>query len=338
MYQANNPQEYEDLGYQYWKRGNMEEALGIFREGVDRFPDSLNLGLCLGFCLIDMDEYVDARKIFEDILKHSPQNEDALMGMGKIYITMSKFEEAEQYFRIVLKANSESESLFLEVARSYYEANCPEDALGYYKGALIINPDSEEGNFGLGVCYHLLGRVDSAKHYIVKALKYVEGNFYYEALCYYGHLLYDENRVEEALKYFEQIPIEKLNDLTSLNRMVKIYKDKGKTEEELSVIFAKIDSMERIHSKQNPLYNIKVKEAEGSDRNAFYRCRQKELIDSVEFTCGECPNIKKRIQQRKIIMDGKEVGYWMSCDLSFDEFQKLSFGNCPEKGRYVDKK
>ena len=105
MYQANNPQEYEDLGYQQWKKGNMEEALAVFREGVGRFPDHLNLNLCLGFCLLDMDEYVDARKIFEGILTHSPGNEDALMGMGKIFLTMSKYEEAERYFVQILKNN-----------------------------------------------------------------------------------------------------------------------------------------------------------------------------------------------------------------------------------------
>ncbi len=60
MNHANNPQEYEDLGYQYWKKGSVEEALKVFREAGGRFPDNVNVNLCLGFCLLDMDEYVDA--------------------------------------------------------------------------------------------------------------------------------------------------------------------------------------------------------------------------------------------------------------------------------------
>ncbi|MFH1282440.1 MAG: tetratricopeptide repeat protein [bacterium] len=338
MYQANNPQEYEDLGYQFWRKGNMEEALKIFREAVNRFPDNLNLNLCLGFCYIDMDEYVDARRIFESILNHYRGNADALMGMGKIFLTMSKFEEAEMYFRQILEANPENEMLYLEIARGYYEVNCPEDALGYYKGALSINPESEEGLFGLGVCYHILARIDSAKFYINKALEIENGSFRDEALCYYGHLMYDEERFDEALKCFEQVPLERLNDITSLNRMLEIYKeDKGESDDRLTLIHAKIASLERINKRRNPLYNIKVKAQTHKSPEVFFRCRQKELNDSDSFTCGECPHKYKRTQQRRIVIQNKLVGFWMSCDLTSDELQKMEFGDDPGKGRYIKK-
>jgi len=338
MYQGNNPQEYEDLGYQYWKKGNVEEALAIFREGVQRYPDQLNLSLCLGFCLLDMDEYVDARRVFETVLNSAPGQDDALMGMGKIFLTMSKFENAEQHFLKILKANPDSEALHLEVARAYYEANSPEDALGYYKLATRLNPDSEEGWFGLGVCYHLLGRIDSAKYYIQRAMEGNDTSFRNEALCYYGHLMYDEDRHDEALRYFEQIPIEKLNDLTSLKRMVKIYQDRGRADEDLSSIFAKIASLERLHKRRNPLYNIAIKEKNGSmPEPVTYRCRQKELFDSDVFTCGDCPNKQKRQQQRKIVVGNELIGYWMTCELTIGECQAMGAGNNPERGRYMKK-
>ncbi len=92
--------------------------------------------------------------------------------------------------------------------------------------------------------------------------------------------MYDEDRFDEARKYFERIPVEKLNDLTSLKRMVKLYQDKGRKEEDLAPLYDKINTLERLHKRRDPLYNIAIKNSGNTKApQNLFRCRQKELFE-----------------------------------------------------------
>ena len=81
-------EEYDERAHALYNEGQYDEALDVLREGLTLYPQAVELHVGIGYARLARDEFVWARKSFEEGLILDPEHEDALAGLGE---TLLKF-------------------------------------------------------------------------------------------------------------------------------------------------------------------------------------------------------------------------------------------------------
>ncbi len=124
-------------------------------------------------------KYEEAISIFNEILEKYPQNPGALFSLGRCYSNMGRCEEALKAYNQVLN-NKESQSrlprgsIFYQLGEVYFSMNDISKAKNYY--LLSIASDTAEvgkkrwvtprSHLKVATCYEMLGEVESAKYHL----------------------------------------------------------------------------------------------------------------------------------------------------------------------------
>ena len=67
------------------RAGELERAVALCREGLHRFPDHLSARVTLGWALMDLRKYNEARAELEQVLKRAPDNLAAIRGLAQLH-------------------------------------------------------------------------------------------------------------------------------------------------------------------------------------------------------------------------------------------------------------
>lgn len=217
--------EFEEEAYRHWEKGNCEKALAIFKKGLLVHPGSPTLLCGVGYSYLAMEEYLLARRSFEEAYKVAPAEIDVLIGLGESLLPFSEYENALSLFRQALMKNSQNEpEIPFIIARSLCRMGMWKESKALYCQSLNMGLTNEPELFlGMGICGQHLGETDFKK-YIQKAIE-LEPH-YYEALSYLGNVLYDEGNFKDAFDCFKKIPPEFHGDPTSIKRAMLMAMEK----------------------------------------------------------------------------------------------------------------
>jgi hypothetical protein len=67
------------------RQGQAERAVEICREGLERYPEQLSARVTLGWALVDLTRYEEAKPEFEYVLRRAPDNLLAIRGMAHLH-------------------------------------------------------------------------------------------------------------------------------------------------------------------------------------------------------------------------------------------------------------
>ena len=107
-------------------------------------------------------QYVDAARVYADVLRGQPGNFDALFQLGNIYLLGKHFAEAEKLYAAAAQGNSQSADLFYNRGCALLSLSRHEDALGAFAHALAIRPNSIEARNNRGVALLAVKRYKEA--------------------------------------------------------------------------------------------------------------------------------------------------------------------------------
>jgi tetratricopeptide (TPR) repeat protein len=223
--------ELEEKGFRHWERFELEEALQVFTQGVERYPADRKLRLGLAFTRLDLGDLPQARGLFEELLQLDPKDDESWWGLGRIHLLLSNYGEARYAFDQALRLGKPDERVLLDVAREWYLLGHYEESYDFYKRALDTAPKNPESLLGLGASAYWLSRPDAEGH-LLAALAQDAG--YHDARNFLANLYYSAKRYDESREQFEKIPLEAQNDPVSVKRLIRLLRQKGLTESRLA--------------------------------------------------------------------------------------------------------
>lgn len=214
-------EEYDELAHKHYDAGDYDEALGVLREGISQYPDSVLLHVGLGYTRIAREEYAWARGCFERALEIEPEYEDAWVGLGETLLKFGRVDEALACFaRIDEMGLGDDLELGLTVGRALYREGLFTDARARFAALSSSHPDSAELAAARGYTLHALGDDLGARRELRRAIK-LDGDLH-EARIYLSHLLHDRGDPRAALSELEQVPPAEHWDTLSLWRYLEL--------------------------------------------------------------------------------------------------------------------
>ena len=169
--------------------------------------------------LIKKGEIEQAKKIYLNILKSFPNNQDATKGMKllekgeKIHPTKAQLDEVMRLYstsqmnealekvELLIKDYPNEHLLFNICGACYSEIGSLELAIENFKKAISIKIDYAEAQYNLGVAYQKINKLDSATEFYQLAIS--SQHAYPTAHNNLGIIFLNENHLDSAVKCFE---------------------------------------------------------------------------------------------------------------------------------------
>lgn len=169
---------------------------------TNNFPDEIFL-YNKGKILFMLESYLEAINCFDDAIKINRDNLDNMSMRGYCCVKLNKFKEAVQYFKKAYDLDEKKEKInvWFNLGYSYYMLERYQSAMELFKEVITKDPLVWTAHMYMGVCFHKLDQIPEAKHSFNLALdlNYKSAHLY----IYYADFLYDQDKYEEALAYYE---------------------------------------------------------------------------------------------------------------------------------------
>ncbi|MBC8086688.1 MAG: tetratricopeptide repeat protein [Phycisphaerae bacterium] len=216
-------EEYDERAHALYNEGQYDEALEVLREGLALYPQAVELHVGIGYARLAREEYVWARKSFEEALILDAEHEDALAGLGETLLKFGQLEMATKAFeRTVTLGYDDDLDLMLQIGRAQFREGLVDGALSFFERAVAIAPDSAEAAACIGYAQHRLGHEVEAVTALRRALA-IESDFG-EARVYLANIMYDAGDMDAALAEFEKTTAEDHWDELGIWRLMELKK------------------------------------------------------------------------------------------------------------------
>ena len=195
--------DYDERAHQLYNESRYDEAIATLRAGLDLYPHAVELHVGMGYARLAREEYVWARRAFEEAVGLDPEHEDALAGLGEVLLKFGDRAGAVGCFdRILGLGFREDHDLMLQIGRALFREGVLDQARRFFELAVTGHPNSAEAAACVGYAAHRLADEGSALHWLRRALE-LDGA-HAEARIYLANLLYDRGEYEAALFHLER--------------------------------------------------------------------------------------------------------------------------------------
>lgn len=145
------------------RRGNIDTALSMFEELVDRYPEDLLVLYSRGVAYMLKGRMDEARASFEQVLEIDPEYVNALLNLATIYETQGLVSRAVRNLRKVVELEPDSEAagkarvrLNIIEGQLLTEEGALQSALSAYQQALEIDPENRIALYASAELYRRL--------------------------------------------------------------------------------------------------------------------------------------------------------------------------------------
>ncbi|HUF25603.1 MAG TPA: tetratricopeptide repeat protein [Gemmatimonadaceae bacterium] len=220
-------EEYDERAHQLYNEGLYDEALDVLREGLALYPNSVELHIGVGYARLAREEFVWARRSFEQALILEPEHEDALAGHGETLLKFGQRDQALKSFDKILDLGyGDDLDLILQVGRTLFREHddrrmpLMEQARAFFQVAVDQAPEMAEAAACLGYARHRLGDDQGAIVVLRRALQL--DNDLIEARIYLANILYDRQEFEAALYHLDRTSPEDHWDELAIERFLEL--------------------------------------------------------------------------------------------------------------------
>jgi Flp pilus assembly protein TadD len=214
-------EEFDERAHQLYDAGEYDRALEVLREGLRRYPDSVDLHIGLGYVRLAREEFAWARRSFERSLALDDEHEDGWVGMGETLLKFGRLEESLRCFaRIDELGLSEDCELGLAIGRALYREGLYRESKDRLALLARAHREVAEVRAALGYTLHALGDEVGARRELRAAMR-LDPEMH-EVRVYLAHLLFERGDLEDALRELERVPPEEHWDPLSLWRFIEL--------------------------------------------------------------------------------------------------------------------
>src|SRR5207244_725727 len=190
--------DYDERAHQLYNEAQYDEAIETLREGLGLYPHAVELHVGMGYARLAREEYVWARRAFEEAVGLDPEHEDALAGLGEVLLKFGDRAGAIACFdRILALGFRDDHDLMLQVGRALFREGVLDQARRFFEVAITGHPDSAEAAACVGYASHRLADEGGALYWLRRALELDLEHA--EARVHLANLLYARGEYEAAL-------------------------------------------------------------------------------------------------------------------------------------------
>lgn len=197
-----DPDSCNNLGLALADDHQIEEALAVFREGLQKYPDHIALHINLGGLLLDLGKPEQAERCFQDALKHDPRHFGVCYSLGNVFLEQRKFERAIQSYHDALADKPDHSMTHNNLGVAYMRQNRIDRALVSFEKAVQANPDNLEAQNNLGALCFGQGDLTRAITAFTEVLRIKPDCF--EAQFRLGIACMVQGEKEEAVGHFQR--------------------------------------------------------------------------------------------------------------------------------------
>ncbi|MGH7658427.1 MAG: tetratricopeptide repeat protein [Gemmatimonadales bacterium] len=195
--------DFDEQAHQLYTEGRYDDALALLNEGLEVYPQAVELHVGKAYARLAREEFAWARRSFEAALAIEPDHEDALAGFGEILLKLGDRNGGLAAFeRILALGFQDDHDLMLQIGRALFRESLLHHAHRYFELAVAAQPESAEAAACTGYATHRLGREDQATYWMRRALELDPDHT--DARIYFANLLYDRGESEAALYHFDR--------------------------------------------------------------------------------------------------------------------------------------
>jgi len=166
--QSPNSRIFAPLADAYRKKGDIEKAIKICEQGLQRFSDYASARVILGKCYYDNGASERAKTEFEKVIEIDSENMVALKFLGDIFFAEDNKEKAAEYY---------SELLSIDPTNKEVKSFLDQLTEGFSPKPIDLNNDKiiEKTAKGIGPTTMTLAGIYAAQGYYSRALEIYEG-------------------------------------------------------------------------------------------------------------------------------------------------------------------
>lgn len=214
-------EEFDERAHQYYDAGEYDLALEVLKEGIQRYPQAVDLHVGLGYVRLAREEYVWAYQSFSEGLLLDPEHEDAWVGLGEALLKFGKVDEALRAFQRVEELGLGDDcEMGLAIGRALYREGLFRESRDRLAALAVKHRNSAEVRAALGYTLHALGDDLGARRELRAALR-LDPDLH-EVRIYLAHLLFERGDLESSLREMERVPPAEHWDPLSLWRFIEL--------------------------------------------------------------------------------------------------------------------
>jgi tetratricopeptide (TPR) repeat protein len=188
---------HDNLGVVLVRRGQLDEAVGHYKEAIRLNPDYPEAYNNYGNVLAQTKHWAEAADAYAGALRARPSFTGAEINWGNAMNDAGQYREAESHFRRVLGEGRDDSAAHYGLANALANSGRLDEAVSEYKATIRVQPDSPEAHANLGLALVGEGRPQEALAQIAEAIRLRPD--YSEAHAYYGLALSESGRLTEAV-------------------------------------------------------------------------------------------------------------------------------------------
>ncbi|WP_419936358.1 tetratricopeptide repeat protein [Candidatus Palauibacter sp.] len=216
-----NYEHFDSEAQRLYEAGDFDQALGLLKEALARYPDSIELLVSLGYTRLAREEYAWARAAFEEVLRLDPEHEEALAGQGDVLLKLGERASAFLLFEALVALGYDQDvELMLCVGRSLLREGLLRRAERFFRLALAADPESADAALDLAFTFYREGDSEGALYWSREAVRRDPG--FGEARALYGNVLYERGDFRAALAQLETIPAPDVSDPAVAWRIIEL--------------------------------------------------------------------------------------------------------------------
>jgi len=175
------------------------------------------------------DVWANPIKLYNEVLKYSPDNTKARINLGVLLAKSGSYEEAEKKYNEAIKLIPNDPGVHTNLGTVYANKEMYDMALEEFKKAVATNPDDYVTHNNIGVIYKKKGDIENAMQEYKKALEL--NPLYPLTHNNIGNIYLESGRYDDAIEsYKKAIDIDPYN-ASFYGNLGKAYRDKGMPDE-----------------------------------------------------------------------------------------------------------
>jgi len=192
-----------DIIIYYLELGDINYAELAVQHATKLHPNSAEIKTKKLEVLLELENYVEAKRIIDELKSYSTEDTDFLVCCAKYYSNLGNPKRAIEYCEKALVLEEEENFLHNFIGVEYVNLDDPFSALKHYKEALKIDPQDDYSLENVMFCY---GRLKKKNEAIEFLNSYIDQFPYSETAWFeYGQFFFNKKNYEEAIKAFDYL-------------------------------------------------------------------------------------------------------------------------------------
>jgi len=157
-----SPVAYSLLGLIRLEQNAGEEAVSLFKKGLELAPDDARSWYYLGLVHQSLAQNDSAISCFREVLRRAPHDFHAHLQMGKVYLKRGLREQALKHLQSAQELRPGNPELYQPLSEAYLGTGDLESALAAAQRAVELRPTDRQAHYVLGMVLARVGRTEDA--------------------------------------------------------------------------------------------------------------------------------------------------------------------------------